>query len=203
MKTTRRRLIEYLGVKKVASARDLARVLKLTAADARHHLTSLEDEGVVQVVERRSHGRGRPTQLYGLSREVNRHNLNKLADAVISVCIDGLADELKDSTLEQIASHIAEGFQTPDGNFTQQLTRVVRQLNTLNYQARWEAHISAPRILISHCPYASVLTQHPDIICKIDEFLLCQLLSRSVSRITKQDKDERSEVLCIFRIANG
>jgi len=201
MKTTRRRLIEYLGVKKVASARELARGLKLTAADARHHLTSLEDEGVVQVVERRSQGRGRPIQLYGLTREINRHNLDKLADAVLSVCIDGLPDEHKTEALEQIALHIAEGYQTQDGNFTQQLTRAVRHLNTLNYQARWEAHLSAPRILISHCPYTSVLSQHSEDICKIDESLICRLLGRSVSRLPNQNKDEQSEVYCIFRIA--
>ena len=46
-RTTRYRLIEYIRVKKVASADELARVLRITAADARHHLASLEDEMVL------------------------------------------------------------------------------------------------------------------------------------------------------------
>ena len=200
MKTTRNRLTEYMQAKRVVSTVELARVLKLSAADIRHHLTSLEDEGVVQVVSTHVHGRGRPTLLYGLTSEMNRHNLDGMANAVLSEWLVGLTEEKQDAAFDNIASRLLEGYPLPDGNLTQRLTRAVRQLYDMNYHARWEAHITAPRILITHCPYASVIAKHPET-CRIDKLILGKILSLPVSQISKQEKNERGEVHCVFRLA--
>jgi predicted ArsR family transcriptional regulator len=200
VKTTRQRLIEYMQAKRVVSTAELARVLKLTAADIRHHLASLEDEGVVQVVDSRVHGRGRPAHLYGLSIVLNRHNLDGLANAVLGEWLESLTEEKRDEAFDNIASQLLEGYPLPYGNLTQRLTRAVRQLNDMNYQARWEAHITAPRVLVTHCPYASVVAKHPET-CRIDELLLGRILGQPVSQISKQEKTGHGEVQCLFRIS--
>ena len=43
------------------------------------------------------------------------------------------------------------------GNLTQRLNACVHLLNEMNYQARWEARSSGPRLVFSHCPYATIL----------------------------------------------
>ena len=198
-RTTRYRLIEYIRVKKVVSAAELARVLKITAADARHHLASLEDEGVVVVVDTRVQGRGRPTQLYRLTRDINRHNLDALTSAVLNVWLGDVTEAERDGALRKIAASLTAGCNHPGGNLTQRLTYTVRRLNEMNYLARWEAHIEAPRILITHCPYALVVSDHPET-CRMDAFVINNLLGQPVTQISTMGKCATGEMQCIFRL---
>lgn len=196
----RRRLLEYMQVKKVVSAAELARAFKITAADARHHLASLEEDGVVQIIDTRVRGRGRPTQMYGLTIELDRNNLDALIKAVLSEWLGGVSsEETKEAALDRIATHFLDGYPPPEGNLTQRLNRAVRQLHDMHYQARWEAHITAPRLVITHCPYATVISEHPEI-CRIDELLFGKLLGIPVALISRLGKNEHGEVQCVFRV---
>lgn len=200
IRTTRRRLIEYIREKKIVSASELANVFKITASDARHHLASLEDEGVVVMMDTRVHGRGRPTQMYRLSSDINRHNLDALAGAILTVWYKVVKENRREDILNQIAIYLTAGCTQPKGNLTQRLANAVRQLNGMNYLARWEAHLEAPRILISHCPYAKVVQQHPET-CQMDAFVIRKVLGQSVTRISTMDDPYTGEKQCIFRIA--
>jgi predicted ArsR family transcriptional regulator len=200
MKTMRRRMIEYMQIKKGVSASELARAFKISAAGARHHLARLEEDGVVYIVETRIKGRGRPTQVYGLTSELNRTNLDSLANAILGEWLDDLPVEKKDAALERIASHLLEGKNVPEGNLTQRIARTVRQLTGMNYQVRWEAHVNAPLIMVTHCPYASVVSRHPEI-CRMDEYLLEKLLGFPVKLISKPGNNEFGESQCVFRLA--
>jgi predicted ArsR family transcriptional regulator len=198
-RTTRYRLIEYIRVKKVVSAAELARVLKITAADARHHLASLEDEGVVVVVDTRVQGRGRPTQLYRLTRDINRHYLDALTSAVLKVWLGGVTEVEREGALRKIAASLTAGWNQPGGNLTQRLTYTVRHLNEMNYLARWEAHIESPRILIMHCPYALMVKDHPET-CRMDVFVINNLLGQPVTQISTMGRCTTGELQCIFRL---
>jgi predicted ArsR family transcriptional regulator len=198
-RTTRYRLIEYIHVKKIVSAAELACVFKITAADARYHLASLEDEGVVVVVDTRVQGRGRPTQLYRLTREINRHNLDSLTNAVLNVWLTGVTEAERDSVLNKIAAYLTAGYKQSDGHLTQRLAYAVRRLNEMNYLARWEAHIEAPRILITHCPYALVVADHPET-CRMDAFVIKNLVGQPVTQIPTMGNSSRGEQVCAFRL---
>ena len=198
-RTTRYRLIEYIRVKKVVSAAELARVFKVTAADARYHLASMEDEGVVVVVDTRVQGRGRPTQLYRLTRDINRHHLDGLTNAVLNVWLGGVTKAERDGALNKIAAYLTAGCNQPVGNLTQRLVYAVRHLNEMNYLARWEAHIEAPRILITHCPYALMVSDHPET-CRIDAFVIKNLLGQPVTQVSTMGKYATGEMQCVFRL---
>ena len=198
-KTTRYHLIEYMRTRKVVSAVELARVFKISAADARHHLASMEDEGVVAVVDTRAHGRGRPTQLYRLTCDINRNNLGALCYAALSAALDGIPEHGRDAVLQKIAADLAGGFPRKDGNLTHRLAYAVRCLNEMNYQARWEAHIDAPRILISHCPYSKVASSHPEI-CRMDALVINKVLGQPVTLSNTTGNVETGEQLCVFRL---
>jgi predicted ArsR family transcriptional regulator len=198
-KTKRYRIIEYIREKKLISASELAYIFRITAADARYHLAALENEGVVVVVDTRVYGRGRPTQMYRLSSEINRHNLDALVGAILTVWYKSVEENQRDDVLNQIAVYLTAGCTQPKGNLTQRLTNAVRQLNGMNYLARWEAHLEAPRILISHCPYAMVVQQHPET-CQLDAFVIEKVLGQSVTRISIMDDPFTGEKQCVFRL---
>jgi predicted ArsR family transcriptional regulator len=186
-------------MRKEASAAELAKVLQVTAADVRHHLTSLEDEGVISVVGKIVQGRGRPAQLYKLRVDINRHNLETLTNAIFYEWLGRLVLKEQDSALNNIASRILEGYRDVGGNFTQRIARANRHLNEMNYSARWEAHIDAPRILITHCPYGAVAMNHPEI-CRLDVFLIQKMLGTPVAQLVNPDRFSQSDIKCIFRI---
>lgn len=198
-RTTRNRLIDYMRGKKVVSAAELAHMLRITASDARHHLGCLEDEGVVVMVDTRLRGRGRPTQLYGLSKDINRHNIDKLTCAVLDAWFTNITESGKSAAYPQIAGYLVSKCDLPVGGLTQRLTYAIRWLNDMNYVARWEAHIDAPRILITHCPYAAVVPKRPEI-CQVDAFVIQRVLGQPVTKVRAMEKHEVGEEQCIFRI---
>ena len=195
----RRRFIEFMQVKKSVSAFELARAFTITAANARHHLAELEEDGVIRIVETRVQGRGRPTQFYGLTSVLDRNNLTSLANAVWCEWIDGLPTEKKEIALKNITDRLLNNKMVPGGNLTQRITRAVRELNEMNYQVRWEAHITSPRILFTHCPYASMKKQHPEL-CQLDGMLLEKLLGFPVILISKKSEVDNGDIQCVFRL---
>lgn len=197
----RRRIIEYIQVKRVASAAELGRALHITPADARHHLASLEVDGVVRIVDTRVSGRGRPTQLYRLIIDLNRNNLDALAKVILKEWLAELPVEKKEAALKRIATDLLQNISTPEGNLTQRLTRAVRQMIGLNYQARWEAHMNSPRILVTHCPYALMVKEYPDI-CRVDELLIGKLIGLPIELISRLKENEFGEMQCIFRLGS-
>ncbi len=185
--------------KKGVTAAELARVFKITSGDARHHLTSLEDEGVITVVDVLVKGRGRPTQIYRLSQELTRHNLSSLTQAVLEAWLGNMPENGREEAYHKIANRIVSACSHAKGSLTQRLATSINQLGVMNYQARWEAHIDAPRIIITYCPYAALLPDHPEI-CRIDEIVVGDLVGQSTRQIAMIGKNETGDKQCIFRI---
>src|SRR5512139_2095638 len=82
--TSRLRILEYLRQHQTASVRELGRVLGNTGANIRHHLSVLESNDLVEVIGLRREGRGRPVNLYGLSRHVLGDGLDELCGVLLS-----------------------------------------------------------------------------------------------------------------------
>ena len=198
MKTSRQRLIEYLRLKQVASASDISQALQMTAANARHHLSTLESEGIVEIVDYRRKGHGRPIQVYGLTQELGRHNLGGLASALLLELLEGRSPAEQQETLHRIATRIHGEGEAPAGNLTQRFTHAVRHLNEMNYQARWEAHATSPRMILAHCPFAAILPEHPEL-CQLDAYLLERMLGLSVEQTAKRERNVQGGMHCIFK----
>jgi predicted ArsR family transcriptional regulator len=198
--TTRQRILEYIQSKEVVTAAEVASALHMTPANARHHLSILRDEGVVHVLGQRSHaGRGRPLDLYCLWRPIARHNLDKLADALLDDVEKIENPEIQAEILERLAMRLLPPAHTESKNLTQRLAQAVQHLDQLNYQARWEAHAQSPRIILQHCPYAAIIAEHPEL-CRIDQFLLKHLLSQPVQQLSKLEKTPSGFRQCVFRL---
>jgi len=212
MKTSRQRVLEYIRSRKVIGVAELSRVLKMTPANARHHLSILQQEGLVQVVGQTApEGKGRPAQLFSLSEQVQSHNLDRIAAAALDELLVGLEPMEIEQVIGRLALRLSRVLQSGDHkdgealpvarpagrSLTQAILFAVQRLNELQYQARWEAHAQAPRLILGHCPYAAILADHPEL-CRMDARLLELMLGRKASQATRLAPDPQGGTFCLF-----
>ena len=197
MKTTRQRIVEQIEKKKAISADEISLALHLTPANIRHHLSVLIAEGLVERVGKRpAQGRGRPVLLYGLVQQAGQHNLNGLAAGALNVLAHSMPEE---EWLEKLANELVRDAVTNDLRPAQKLYHAIQHLNMMNYDARWEAHAEGPRIILSHCPYATILPQHLEL-CRLDALLLQQMLGCEVQQIARLHPGPHGLPQCVFRM---
>jgi predicted ArsR family transcriptional regulator len=202
MKTSRQRLLEYLQTRYPISAAELSQALRMTEANARYHLGILIEQGLVEIVGQRSTpGKGRPIHLYSPARQSLGENLDQLASALLQELQSQLAPQEQAVLLQQVARRLMGPSTQNRGSshLTQRLYHAIQQLNVQHYQARWEAHRDAPRLILEHCPYAAILPQHPEL-CQMDSALLEGLLGAPVEQIARLAPDARGLPHCVFLI---
>lgn len=174
--TSRHKVLAFLQKNRMASAREIARSLKLSGATVRHHLRVLVSDGRLEEASaRRRDGRGRPEKLYSIPRAALGDNLSALAEAL-------LLEAGKSVRAEALAKRLAGDADFKNQSVTKRLSLVVGRLNRMNYHARWEAGAEGPRLIFSHCPYAAILVNHPEL-CRVDTSLLEELTGELADRI--------------------
>lgn len=192
MLTARQKVLAHLKKTRSASAREIARALKMSAPNVRHHLSVLCSDGRVEFVSvKNREGRGRPEKLYSLSQAVLGDNLSALANALLTEAGPRL-------NVEAVASHILDAGLFANLPIIKRLELLIGRLNEMHYQAHWEAGAEGPRVLLGRCPYSQVIDKHPEL-CKMDAAMLEESLARSVSRLTKSETVSRG--LCPFIFA--
>jgi len=77
---------------------------------------------------------------------------------------------------------------------------LVLALNNLGYQSKWEARISAPRIIFEHCPYKKIINSHPEL-CIMDKLMLQNALQVEVDQIARLEKNLRATEFCMFEVS--
>lgn len=199
MKTSRQRLLEYIQGQRAVTAGDISRAMQMTSANARHHLAILEQQGLVAVVgQRPSKGKGRPAQLFSLSESAAGNHMAWLASALLEQFVSRLAEGDREQALQMLARRLAAGSSAAT-NLTQRLYQATRHLSELNYHARWEARADAPRVIFGHCPYAAILSEHPEL-CRMDVHLLEGLLDTPVRQTARLEQDRRGLTYCMFMV---
>lgn len=179
MTASRQKILTHLRKTRSASAREIARALKLSAPNVRHHLSVLCSDGRVEMaaIQRSREGRGRPEKVYSLSEAALGDNLPALTKALLAEADSRLR-------VDALAEHILD--VTPFVNLAipKRLALLVETLNAMHYQARWEAGADGPRVMFGRCPYAKVIDGHPEI-CKVDLAILELAMGRPISTVQK------------------
>lgn len=191
MVNARHKVLAYLHKTRTASARQISRALRMPAANIRHHLRVLVSDGRLEV----SGGgtgekRGRPEKVYLLPRAVLGDNLSALSEAL-------LAESGSKVRMDVLAKHLVGESDLANQPAGKRLNLVIEKLNQMNYHARWEAGSSGPRIILSHCPYASIIARHPEL-CVMDAALLEKLTEQSAQQLTKIGRD--GSLSCVFAL---
>jgi predicted ArsR family transcriptional regulator len=196
--TTRLRILDYLRKRQTASVRELSRALAMTGANIRHHLAVLESNDLIEAINRRQEGRGRPANVYGLSRRVLGDGLDELAGAMFDVWLKEAAEEVREAGLRSVARRLTgENLPAPNIPVPQRLALAVDRLNELHYQARWEASAAGPRILLGHCPYAEIISRYPEL-CQMDAHLLELQLVLPARQTAKLERSATGLPQCAF-----
>ena len=186
--TARQKVLTHLTKNRVASAREISRSLKMSAATVRHHLRVMVSDGRLEVESVRGReGKGRPEKMYSLPRKMFGDNLSLLADVLIAEAGSSLK-------IEALAKRLAGESDFKSQPIAKRLNLVVEKLNEMNYHAKWEEGAGGPRILFGHCPYAAIIAKHPGL-CAMDVVLLRELFGDEFEQIAKIEKFHG---LCIF-----
>ena len=193
MITARQKVLAHLKKARPASAREIARALKMSAPNVRHHLSVLRSDGRVEFVAvNNREGRGRPEKMYSLSQAALGDNLSALASAL-------LTEAGKKLNVDAIARHILDSSQFINLPVTKKLVLLVEKLNEMHYQARWEAGAEGPRVIFGRCPFAKIIENHPEL-CQIDRAMLELALSRPIIQISKSEASARGLCPFVFRV---
>ena len=191
MTTARQKVLSYLNKTRSASAREISRSLRMSAANVRHHLRVLASDGRLEVMSVRGReGRGRPEKIYSLPRAALGDNLSGLSDALLAEAGSGVR-------VEVLARRLAGESNLKSEPVARRLNLLVEKLNQMKYHARWEAGPEGPRVIFGHCPYAAIIEKHPEL-CRMDEALLKDLMGQSAEQLTKIGQD--GSLSCVFAI---
>lgn len=193
MSASRQKILTHLKKTRSASVREIARALKLSAPNVRHHLTVLRSDGRVEMTSVKDReGRGRPEKVFSLSEAALGDNLPALVHALLA------------ATGSKVDLEAAAGFILDDSEFAglsmnKRLPLLIEKLNAMHYQSHWEAGAGGPRIIFGRCPYGQVVELHPEI-CKMDAALIAKVLGRDVSIARKQDVSVRGVCPLLFQL---
>jgi len=208
MSVSRQRIFEYIRSHRVATASDVARSLATTDANARRHMLILESQGLVQVIGLRpKDGRGRPSKLYSVSERYLGNNFAMVTCVLMNLYLGSSSGKKRDKAIQKLVLNL---IKSTDGekvvakaknikSITQRLSQIISILNSMNYQARWEAHVDAPHIIFGHCPYAAILHNHPEF-CEVDKLLLEMMSDLRIDQREKLAIDSRGVKYCLFAV---
>lgn len=213
MKTVRQRIWEFVRSHRAVTAIEISQALQMTEANARRHLGILRSQGLAEVIgQRPASGKGRPSLVYSISEAVLGNNLDQLASALLSeLALSTTSGEARDRALDRLAQQMGLGASSQNnpqknpigsGHLTQRLNTAIQRLNEMHYQARWEAHREAPRVIFGHCPYIAVLPSHPEL-CLLDNKMLQYLSGSPVKQTARLARDAQGIPHCIFSLTGG
>jgi predicted ArsR family transcriptional regulator len=198
--TSRQRILDYLGSYPGSTASELARALRCTAANVRHHLRALLRDGLVESHRLPGRRRGRPEGAYSLRSRTQANNLGPLAAALLDAHLGGLAPRRREAALRALGARLWDPQFLAQGDpLPRRLSALVDALAAMHYQPRWEARASGPQITLGACPYAAIIALHPEL-CLLDAQLLEQGVGAHVRQLAKLEPNERGLPICIFAI---
>ena len=104
--------------------------------------------------------------------------------------------------MEAVGGRIARENPGPGQPLMRRLASAIERLNEMHYQARWEAGPEGPRIILGHCPYATIIDKHPEL-CQMDLALLSKLLGGELQQTAKLESGAGGLPFCAFMMKSG
>ena len=186
MKSTRERILQRLLTHPFSSINDLADAVGINAISVRHHLTSLQADGLVAAQEER-HGVGRPRLVYFLT-DGGREKFPTRYLELTNRIIDQLKEKFPEQTIEGIFDRIAEELTEEEVKrlngmpFEEKLDHLQEFMVDEGFSMNWEKQGEKYYIYQVSCPYYHVTQQHPEV-CSLGRSIITQFLSLPVERI--------------------
>lgn len=179
---TREKVLRTLLTRPRITINDLAENVGINPISVRHHITSLEAEGLVDSDEER-HGVGRPRRVYFLTEagvekfptryiRLTLRLLEQLKETLPPVMIAKLfAQMAQDLLSDQIPAAELENL-----NIEERLDVMKKLLKEEGFSIDWEYADGQYLIHETSCPYYHIGQNHPEV-CSVDQILISSVLS--------------------------
>lgn len=202
MKSTRERILQTLLGNPHATIADLAEAVGINTISVRHHLTSLQAEGLIAAEEER-HGVGRPRMVYfltekGLERFPTRYL--RLTNRLLDQLKESLPAPVINQIFTEIAVNIASSVQREarSMNIEERLDLIQKLLVEEGFSIQWEKQGAQYQIHETSCPYYRVGQNHPEV-CTMGQTLISTVLEIPAEKVHCV---LRGDTHCTFDIPN-
>jgi len=202
MQETRRQILEILRDRETATVDDIVADLEalrgsITSVTVRHHISKLQEDGLVDSAQMRHRSTpGRPQHVYSLTDLGNSHfpnNYPELATNLLRKMRETLPEKQVNVIIEGVADDMAIEANIPrEGSMRKRLDSVVEYLNNHGYEANWDIHKEGFLLVTGNCPYHTISRDDENhTLCQMDMRLISQMLGvvpRKMSQISDGDE---------------
>lgn len=187
MKSTKDNVLNQLLLLQNATISQLSLLLGISEISVRHHLISLETEGIVTSSEER-HGVGRPRFIYRLTDKGYQNSPTdyiRISQQALQTMKRILGSEPFLELLQEIGKDLANGYASsltsddPDQN----LNQIASQLTRDGFIFSWTRSGDTTTLTTHHCPFHYLGQSHPEV-CTINHALLESLIQQPISHNT-------------------
>ena len=200
VKSTRDKVLYTLATKPRSTIVEIAKSVGINAISVRHHLTSLQVNGLVNAEEER-HGVGRPRLVYFLT-ENGQENFPKkyfwLSNQILGQMKKALPDEDIKNIFKGMADDLTKKYKPRivNLNFEEKLNLLKHVMADEGYNIEWEKSESGYEIQEIACPFYKIGKIHPEI-CLFDKSLIANMLLIAEEDITRTKHGDNH---CSFKI---
>jgi predicted ArsR family transcriptional regulator len=185
--STRQVILEAIKQSREATVEELALAADVSPVTVRHHLNSLQADGLLQTRSIRRKV-GRPYFVYSLSED-GQELFPKRYVRLSSRLIDELKLRFPSETVSEVLAGVVEHIvdehrpRLEKLDFEGRLDYLVRLLGDEGFLASWEVTDRGYRVIEHNCPYFSIGQKHHEI-CTFDRQLIQIVLQREVAHHT-------------------
>lgn len=187
MSGTRDKILRTLLARTHCTINDLSQAVEISPISVRHHINSLQADGLVEFKEER-HGVGRPRQVYYLTEagleQFPTHYVRltmRLLEQLKETMPQAMIGKIFSQMAEDLARETAANANMQNLSFTERLELVQQILQREGFEIEWEQKGTEYHIRDISCPYYFIGQNHPEI-CTVGQVLISTILSAPVSQ---------------------
>ena len=183
--STREIILDAIKQANEATVGDLAQVADVSPVTVRHHLNSLQAEGLLQTRSIRRKV-GRPYYIYRLSdkgHELFPQRYLRLSSMLLDELKDRFPEDIVTELFNNVVDRIVDEHRAMfEGlSFEERLNYLVTLLADEGFLATWEVTEDGYQITEYSCPYYSVGQKHREV-CGFDKQLMIAVLDSPISQ---------------------
>ncbi|GAB4434122.1 MAG: winged helix-turn-helix transcriptional regulator [Anaerolineales bacterium] len=186
MKNTREKILHALLKNSRSTINALAEAVGINPISVRHHLNSLQAEGLIEAQEER-HGVGRPRLVYSLT-EAGMEKFPTRYLRLTSRLLDQLKSSLPGPMVSKLFAEMAAGLaeeyteQMQGLSMEERLDLIQDLLAEEGFTVEWEKSGGQYRIHEITCPYLQIGQDHPEV-CTVDQTLISRMLAVPAEKV--------------------
>lgn len=177
---------------------DVAEAFSIHPNVARHHLDRLASDGYVEVSSRKrtakkETGAGRPAKSYeATSKEIDLHfpaqRYDLLSELLVRV-VERVAPENVGAVAMEVGQdygrELARRLEFPDDSgFEAAVKSVAKAMSGVGFTMAPDT--KGERLITNHCPFGTTATDHPDLICSLDQGIVAGMMEVLHQDVTTQ-----------------